>query len=124
MSAVIVLAVVSTEVIVPWQLGKIILVWAKETETSPGTETILTPRMSLMPLNEKDEAKKKLYQAEADRIELMIYRKATASRDAGRVGDPDLSKMGSNIPTVPPIDWKPTPREGSGLPSGVTTSGW
>ena len=106
----------------------------KTTPTAPkGGPSMAPPKMSLdqqmnyynaLALNEPDEAKKKLYQNEADRIELMIYRKASAGRDASRVGDPDLSNPKFNIPTVPPINWKPTPRDGGGLPSGVTKSGW
>ena len=106
----------------------------KTTPTAPkGGPSMAPPKMSLeqqmnyynaLALNEPDEAKKKLYQNEADRIELMIYRKAIAGREAGRVGSPDLSDPKFNIPTVPPVDLKPTPRDGGGLPSGVTKSGW
>jgi len=106
----------------------------KTTPTAPkGGPSMAPPKMSLdqqmnyynaLALNEPDEAKKKLYQNEADRIELMIYRKAMAGREAGRVGSPDLSDPKFNIPTVPPVDLKPTPRDGGGLPSGVTKSGW
>ena len=106
----------------------------KTTPTAPkGGPSMAPPKMSLdqqmnyynsLALNEPDKAKKKLYQNEADRIELMIYRKAMAGREAGRVGSPDLSDPKFNIPTVPPVDLKPTPRDGGGLPSGVTKSGW
>ena len=106
----------------------------KATPTAPKSgPTMAPPKMNLdqqmnyynaLALNEKDEAKKKLYQAEADRIELMIYRKAMAGGEARRVGSPDLSDPKFNIPTVPPVDLKPTPRDGSGLPAGVTKSGW
>jgi hypothetical protein len=96
--------------------------------------TMAPPKMNLeqqmgfynnLAFAEKDEEKKKQYQAEADRLELMIYRKAIEAQKARQAGDPNLAdpRFG-NLPVNPMPTPQPTPRGGSALPDGVTKSGW
>jgi hypothetical protein len=60
-----------------------------------------------------DPQQKALYEAEADRNELIMYRKAQEAALARGVGKPDLAQLpGGNIPTVQPRPLIPTPRPG------------
>jgi hypothetical protein len=82
-----------------------------------------------MAARETDAEKKAQYQAEADRIELMIYRKrseAEAARKAGNV-DPvaTANNPGGDVVARPPANPLPTPRNGvvpsSGSPAQSRT---
>jgi hypothetical protein len=61
-------------------------------------------------VREPDPEKKKQYQAEADRIELMIYRKQIEAAAARRAGDPNLADPRFDIPVNPNPSPTPTPR--------------
>jgi len=65
---------------------------------------------------EQDPEKKKAYQAEADRIELMILRQAVNAQQARQAGDPNLADPKFGIPVNPMPTPQPTPRAGGWTP--------
>jgi len=88
--------------------------------------TMAPPKMNLqqqygfynnLAFAEQDPEKKKAYQAEADRIELMILRQAVNAQQARQAGDPNLAdpKLGG-LPVNPMPTPQPTPRAGGWTP--------
>lgn len=88
--------------------------------------TMAPPKMNLqqqygfynnLAFAEQDPEKKKAYQAEADRIELMILRQAVNAQQAKQAGDPNLAdpKLGG-LPVNPMPTPQPTPRAGGWTP--------
>lgn len=74
-----------------------------------------------------DPQQRALYEAEADRNELIMYRKAQEAALARGVGKPDLAQLpGGNIPTVQPRPLTPTPRQGQqpAAPAWTPPNGW
>ena len=87
--------------------------------------TMAPPKMNLqqqygfynnLAFAEQDPEKKKAYQAEADRIELMILRQAVNAQQARQAGDPNLADPKFGIPTNPMPNPQPTPRAGGWTP--------
>ena len=87
--------------------------------------TMAPPKMNLqqqygfynnLAFAETDPEKKKAYQAEADRIELMILRQAVNAQQARQAGDPNLADPKFGIPTNPMPTPQPTPRAGGWTP--------
>lgn len=88
--------------------------------------TMAPPKMNLqqqygfynnLAFAEQDPEKKKSYQAEADRIELMILRQAVNAQQARQAGDPNLAdpRLGG-LPVNPMPNPQPTPRAGGWTP--------
>lgn len=88
--------------------------------------TMAPPKMNLqqqygfynnLAFAEQDPEKKKAYQAEADRIELLILRQAVNAQQARQAGDPNLAdpKLGG-LPVNPMPTPQPTPRAGGWTP--------
>ena len=87
--------------------------------------TMAPPKMNLqqqygfynnLAFAEQDPEKKKAYQAEADRIELMILRQAVNAQQARQAGDPNLADPKFRIPVNPMPTPQPTPRAGGWTP--------